>query len=131
MWVVIRVTYVLINFRCLSKGDYHILVATPIDNLLWIGTANASIHIFSVNSIVTCPKDSIVQIARQSLVTDFSQVEKSLQESPVSDKGLVSMTTSSNDHTQPVSYHGKNFSKTFRPQIRRDAEIKDNEGRSI
>ena len=102
-------------------------MATPIDDLLWIGTGNASIHIFSINSIVTCPEDSIVQIARQSHVIDSAQVEKSLQARPVSDEGLVSMTTPTDDHTQPVSYRKKNFGKTFRRQIKREAMINESE----
>ena len=60
----------------------------PINDQLWIGTGNATIHVFSVTSVVSNPFDSILQIV-QNTQEDRETFERSIQRHQIGDEGLV------------------------------------------
>ena len=60
----------------------------PINDQLWIGTGNATIHIFSVTSVVSSPSDSILQIV-QKIQQDRETFERSIRHHQIDDEGLV------------------------------------------
>ena len=60
----------------------------PINDQLWIGTGNATIHIFSVTSVVSSPSDSILQIV-QKTQQDRETFERSILHHQIGDEGLV------------------------------------------
>lgn len=103
---------------------------TPINDQLWIGTGNATIHIFSVTSVVSSPSDSILQIV-QKTQEDRETFERSIRHHQIGDEGLVrpgsnilpSLPVHSSEKTldstiDKIIRHGRRkrttFGKTFR-----------------
>ena len=121
---------------------------TPINDQLWIGTGNATIHIFSVASVVSSPSDSILQIV-QKTQEDRETFERSIQHHQIGgNEGLVrpdpntlpSSPVHSSEKTldgtiDKIIQHGRRkrntFGKTFRTKRDLPQDVANTEDGSI
>lgn len=116
--------------------EHRITTVCPIQQQLWVGTGSASVHVFSVSSLVADPEGSIMQLAQHSeddqLIKSLNiYVHKSDEEGLVGRETGIEASPTQNPDRSLTEYHQRQhpyrfnrkstFGRTFRKEVRREA----------